>query len=58
MRLVNKMSLTDTSRARSVSNHKGVAGAGRPPSLLIVAASGKKPLSLPFDVTYKYAYAA
>jgi len=35
-----------------------MAGAGRPPSLLVVAMSNAKALRLPLDINYKLAYAA
>jgi len=38
--------------------NKSIAGAGRPPSLLIVATFSAKSLLLPLDITYKYTYAA
>ena len=43
---------------QEVALHKGVAGAGRPPSLLVMATSSAESLSLPFHITHNHAYAA
>ena len=44
--------------AKMGRNDKGIASAGRPPSLLIVAIISTKLLLLPLDITCKHAYAA